>query len=122
MKRELLSNVKVQPYTTGTGFSRVGFLSAILGIKVTTAGDLKLTITHGDTDSAADAVTDTLVFPDAKTKGGVYDIIGVQSGDVVNVDIDLTGLKDYAKISVSGGAAANATLALALGDKADYPA
>ncbi len=34
MKRELLQNVKVMPYTSGDVLDRSGFLSAVLGIKI----------------------------------------------------------------------------------------
>lgn len=121
MKRELLQNIKVQPYTSGSTIVRTGFLSAILAIKVGTAGDLKITVTHGDTDAAADVVTDELIFPEAQTEGGVFEVKNVQASDIVNIDVDLLGLKDYVKFTVSGSAATNTAFAIALGDKFDQP-
>ena len=94
---KLLQNIKVQPYTSGSTIVRTGFLSAILAIKVGTAGDLKITVTHGDTDAAADVVTDELIFPEAQTEGGVFEVKNVQASDIVNIDVDLLGLKDYVK-------------------------
>lgn len=34
MKRELLENVKVQPYTSGSAIDREGYLSAVLGVSL----------------------------------------------------------------------------------------
>ena len=121
MKRNLFENIKVQPYTSGDAVEKAGFLSGILGCKIGTAGKLTLTVTHGDTNAAADAVTDERVFPESKTTGGVYEIDGLAKDDVVNIDIDLLGLKDYVKITASGTAAANTVLALALGDANKMP-
>lgn len=42
-------------------------------------------------------------------------------GDVVNIDIDLLGLKNYVKITASGAAATSTTLAVVLGDKHVQP-
>lgn len=116
MKRELLQNVKVQPYTSGDVLERAGFLSAVIGAKVGAAGALTLTISHSDDGSAFKTVTDELVFPDQKTTNGEYTTGGLNKDDIVNVDIDLVGLKNFVKITASGAAAANATLAIAMGD------
>ena len=116
MKRELLQNIKVLPYASGEAVDRSDFLSAILAVKAATAGELTVTVTHGDTDTAANAVTDAFVFPESKTENGAYEIEDVKVGDTVNLDIDLLGLKRYVKLTVSGTAAANAAFALALGD------
>lgn len=124
MKRELIQNTKVQPYTSGEAVERNGFLSAILGAKIGTAGTLTLTITHSDDNVDFVAVPDRLVFPEtpaAKDKPGEYTTDALEVDDVVNIDIDLVGLKNYVKIAVSGDAAANTTLALALGDKNVQP-
>ena len=48
MKRELLQNVKVQPYTSGDALDRTGFLSGVIGAVIGTAGGLTLTVTHSD--------------------------------------------------------------------------
>ena len=58
MKRELIQNVKVQPYTSGAALDRTGFLSGVIGAVIGTAGALTLTITHSDDNSSYEAVTD----------------------------------------------------------------
>ena len=58
MKRELIQNVKVQPYTSGAALDRTGFLSGVIGAVIGTAGALTLTITHSDDYSSYVAVTD----------------------------------------------------------------
>lgn len=121
MKRELFENVYVRPYTSGTAVEKDAFLSAILGIVVGTAGALTITVTHGDTDAAADTVTDTKVFPGEASKDGVLTVSGLAVKDVVNLDVDLLALKKYVKFTVSGAAAASTTLALAMGDAAVQP-
>ena len=119
MKRELIQNVKVQPYTSGAALDRTGFLSGVIGAVIGTAGALTLTITHSDDNSSYEAVTDKLVFPEKQTEGGTTEELEV--GDVVNIDIDLLGLKNYVKITASGAAATSTTLAVVLGDKHVQP-
>lgn len=121
MKRNLFENVKVQPYISGTAFQKIGFLSAIMGAIIGAAGDLKFTVTHSDDGTDFEAVTDERVFPEAKITGGEYTVKDLAKDDVVNIDIDLLGLKDYVKITVSGDAAGDTTLALALGDAKEMP-
>lgn len=124
MKRELIQNTKVLPYVSGEAVERNGFLSAILGAKIGTAGALTLTITHSDDDVDYVAVPDRLVFPEtpcAKDHPGEFTTEALEVGDTVNIDIDLVGLKNYVKITASGAAAASTTLALALGDKNVQP-
>lgn len=116
MKRELLQNVKVQPYTSGDAIERTGFHSAIVGAKIGTAGALTLTVTHSDDGTTFEAVKDELVFPEKKTSNGAYTTGTLAKGDVVNIDIDLVGLKDFVKITASGAAATDTVLAVALGD------
>lgn len=122
MKRNLFENVKVQPYTSGSAVYKLGFLSAVMGAVIGTAGDLTLTVTHSDDGTAFEAVADERVFPEAKTAGGVYTVKGLTKDDVINVDVDLLGLKNYVKITASGSAAGSSTLALALGDAEEMPA
>ena len=105
MKRELIQNVKVQPYTSGAALDRTGFLSGVIGAVIGTAGALTLTITHSDDNSSYEAVTTE----------------ELEVGDVVNIDIDLLGLKNYVKITASGAAATSTTLAVVLGDKHVQP-
>jgi hypothetical protein len=121
MKRELIQNVKVQPYTSGAALDRTGFLSGVIGAVIGTAGALTLTITHSDDNSSYEAVTDKLVFPEKQTEGGTFTTEELEVGAVVNIDIDLLGLKNYVKITASGAAATSTTLAVVLGDKHVQP-
>ena len=57
MKRNLFENIKIQPYTSGDAVEKSGFLSAILGGKVGTTGDLTVTVTHSDDGTTFDEVT-----------------------------------------------------------------
>ncbi len=121
MKRELLQNVIVQPYTSGTAIERTGFLSAILAAVIGTAGELVVTATHSDDGTTFVAVTDRLVFPEKSSKDGVLTTDAFAVGDVCNIDIDMIGLKDFIKFEVSGAAAADTTLAIVIGDKNEQP-
>ena len=116
MKRELIQNVKVQPYTSGAALDRTGFLSGVIGAVIGTAGALTLTITHSDDNSSYEAVTDKLVFPEKQTEGGTFTTEELEVGDIV-----LLGLKNYVKITASGAAATSTTLAVVLGDKHVQP-
>lgn len=80
MKRELIQNVKVQPYTSGAALDRTGFLSGVIGAVIGTAGALTLTITHSDDNSSYEAVTDKLVFPEKQTEGGTFTTEELGSG------------------------------------------
>ncbi len=121
MKRNLFENVKIQPYASGSAIDKHGFLSAILGGKIGTAGDLTLTVTHSDDGTTFEAVADKCVFPEVKTDDGIYTVKGLAKDDVINIDIDLLGLKEHIKISASGDAAGGTVLALALGDAYEMP-
>lgn len=121
MKRELLQNVKVQPLTSGSAVERTGFLSGIIGAVIGTAGALTLTITHSDDGTTFEAVTDKMVFPEKQTTGGTFTTEELKKDDIVNIDIDFVGLKNFVKITASGAAATDTTLALALGDKHVQP-
>ncbi|MEA4901861.1 hypothetical protein [Desulfitobacterium sp.] len=117
MKRELMENVKVAPYTSGAAIDRQNFLSAIVAAEVTAAGKLTLTVTHSDTEGGPfTAVADTHIAPsEGKTTDGVVELT-VAAGDKVNLDLDLVGCKKYIKVTASGAAASGATYAYALGD------
>lgn len=118
MKRELIQNVKVQPYTSGDAIERNGFFSAIIGAKVTADGDLTIAVTHSDAaDGTFEAVTDERVFPEQKTENGKLTVKDCKADDIVNIDIDLLGLKGFVKIAVTGAS----SLAVALGDSAVQP-
>lgn len=122
MKRELMQNVKVAPYTSGAAIDRQNFLSGIVAVKVATAGALTLTVTHCDTEGGAyEAVKDSFIAPTegAVTNGAVA--LTVKVGDKVNLDLDLVGCKRYIKVTASGAAAADATYATALGDAQNTP-
>jgi len=129
MKRALLQNVSVSPYESGSVIDRRGFLSAALGVNVITAGELELTISHGDTsDGDFETLSDTHVAPLAPpTLGaGPVRVPGIYTFDanvgVINVDIDLVGCKQFVTMALSGDAATDATLAYVLGDAQYMPA
>ncbi|GHU57283.1 hypothetical protein AGMMS49975_22540 [Clostridia bacterium] len=121
MKRELLQNTKVQPYTSGAVIDRFGFLSAILGAVIGTNGTLTVTVTHSDDGTTFVAVPDKLVFPETTSTSGVLNIDTLTVGDIINIDVDLVGLKPYVKFTVSGAAAASTTLAIVIGDSDEQP-
>lgn len=121
MKRTLLQNVKVLPYTSGAVIERKGFLSAIVAATIATAGALTLTIVHSDDGTNFVPVTDKNVFPEAPTVNGVFTTAALEKDAVVNLDVDLLGLKDYVKITATGDAAADVALAVALGDSNSHP-
>lgn len=133
MKRELLKNVKVMPYTSGDVLHRSGFLSAVLGIKVDSitgnpdACKLILKIEHGDdADGEFVPVEDPMIalgeIP-MSDKAGIFTGIPVEEGDTIKLDLDLVGCKEYVKITAEfkheGGESPKATAvcAIALGDK-----
>lgn len=121
MKRELIQNTKVQPYTSGDAIERTGFLSGVIGAVIGTAGALTVTVAHSDDRTTFENVTDVLVFPEKQTEGGVFTTDALAAGDIVNIDVDLVGLKNFVKFTASGAAATGTTLAIALGDKSVQP-
>ena len=117
MKRALLENVKVIPYTSGAAIDRAGFLSAVLGAAVSASGTLSVAVTHCDTSAGTfDAVPDEYV-----TLGNTATDIPVDAGDYVSVGVDLLGCRQYVKITATADDGAAATYALALGDKSEQP-
>ena len=145
MKRELIQNVKVTPYTSEDAIDRDGFLSAVLGVLVgTPTGShtglaVKLTVTECDTKSGSYTPAADKLIPVDKAldaDGSIsLDADGSISLDtdaagraLVNFDLDLVGCKQFIKIKVevvcTGGSSASctATAALVLGDKAYTPA
>lgn len=117
MKRELFENVKVVPGGVGAVIDRSGFLSAVLGISVSAAVNksLELEVQHCDTEAGEfKAVEDSHIGVD-----GVLKEQTVNAGDMLNVDIDLLGCKQYIKIVAT--TEATATYALTLGDPAQAP-
>ncbi len=121
MKRELLQNTKVQPFTSGDAIERAGFLSGVIGAVIGTAGTLTVTVTHSDDGENFEDASDERLFIEKKTSSGEFTTEELTEGDIANIDLDLVGLKDFIKITVSGSAAANTTLAIALGDKYAQP-
>lgn len=121
MKRELLQNTVVKPISSGDPVERDGFLSAVLGAVIGTEGELTVTVTHSDDDSTYVAVTDPCVFVDKTAKDGAITLKDLEAQEVVNIDVDLVGLKKYVKFALTGAAAASTTLAIALGDSSEQP-
>lgn len=136
MKRELLENVKVQPYTSGDAIDREGYLSAVLGVSLgaatgtTTGITVKVTFTECDTEGGSyTPVSDKLVVPGKTTDDtGAVTIEADPAGrELHNIDIDLVGCKQFIKATVAvectdGSApSCTATCAIALGDKNVQP-
>lgn len=136
MKRELLENVKVQPYTSGDAIDREGYLSAVLGVSLGAATGtptgitVKVTFTECDTEGGSYApVADKLVVPGKTTDDtGTVTIEADPAGsELHNIDIDLVGCKQFVKATVAvectGGTSPSctATCAVALGDKLVQP-
>lgn len=114
MKRALIQNVKVMPYTLETAIDREGYLSAILAASITEGTSAKIAVTHCDTqDGSFEAVPDDYIVVGGK------DEVSVTATAVVNFDIDLVGCKRYIKINVTGPT--SATYAVALGDAVEVP-
>lgn len=135
MKRELLENVKVQPYTSGDAIDREGYLSAVLGVSLgaatdTDLGTVKVTFTECDTKSGSyTPVADKLIVPGKTTDdtGAVTIEADPAGSELHNIDIDLVGCKQFIKATVAvectGGTSPSctATCAIALGDKNVQP-
>lgn len=125
MKRELLQNVKVLPYTSGSVIDRTFFLSAVVAVAALAAGNVKLEVSHCDTsDGTFEPVSDKQMFI-----GDGDEVTGLKENDVVNFDVDLACCKQFIKITLSGSAATTgsgdtaktAACAIALGDKNVQP-
>lgn len=136
MKRELLENVKVRPYTSGNAIDREGYLSAVLGVSLSAATGtptgitVKVTFTECDTEGGSyTPVADKLVVPGKTTDDtGAVTIEADHAGsELHNIDIDLVGCKQFIKATVAvectGGTSPSctATCAIALGDKNVQP-
>ena len=129
MKRELLENVKVQPYTSGDAIDREGYLSAVLGVSLGAATGtptgitVKVTFTECDTEGGSyTPVADKLVVPGKTTDdtGAVTIEADPAGSELHNIDIDLVGCK---QLECTGGTSPSctATCAIALGDKNVQP-
>ena len=117
MKRALLESVKVIPYTSGDVIDCEGFLSAIVGANVSTAGTLSVAVTHSDEAAGSFTAVDDAFIGIGKPITGV----AVEADIIANFDLDLIGCKRYIKITITAGGGAAATYAVALGDKATQP-
>lgn len=112
MKRALIQNVKVLPYTSGDAIDREGYLSAIVAASSTAGGNVSIEITHADAaDGEFAAVPDTEIIVGGKSE------VTLEAGGIANIDVDLVGCKQFVKFTVTGGDAC----ALALGDPAEMP-
>lgn len=136
MKRELLENVKVQPYTSGDAIDREGYLSAVLGVSLGAATGtptgitVKVTFTECDTEVGSyTPVSDKLVVPGKTTDdtGAVTIEADPAGSELHNIDIDLVGCKQFIKATVAvectgeSTPSCTATCAIALGDKNVQP-
>lgn len=136
MKRALIQNVKVTPYTSEDAIDREGFLSAVLGVLVGTPTGtptglaVKLTVTESDEESGSyTPAADKLIPIDKALDGdGVISIdTDAAGGALVNIDLDLVGCKQFVKIkyeiTCTGGSSpsCSATAALVLGDASEVP-
>lgn len=136
MKRELLENVKVQPYTSGDAIDREGYLSAVLGVSLGAATGtptgitVKVTFTECDTEGGSyTPVADKLVVPGKTTDdtGAVTIEADPAGSELHNIDIDLVGCKQFIKAAVDveytdgTSPSCTATCAIALGDKNVQP-
>ena len=136
MKRALIQNVKVTPYTSEDVIDREGFLSAVLGVLVGTPTGtptgmaVKLTVTESDEEvgSYTPAADKLIPIDKALDANGAISLDTDAAGDtLVNIDLDLVGCKQFVKIKYemvcTGGTtpSCNATAALALGDASEVP-
>lgn len=117
MKRELLKNIKVIPYTSGTAIDRESFLSAVVAASVTAGAKVKIEVTHCDTENGSYTnVTDKLIVVDGTNEAEIT------APATVNFDLDLIGCKRFIKITATlTGDSAAATYAVVLGDPAEMP-
>ncbi len=128
MKRELFQNITAIPYTSGDAIDREGFLSAIIGANINAGATLNIKVEHSDDGETFAPVTDKLVFPEKQTIGGEITIkngtttgdaeLDASAGGVINIDVDLVGLKNIVKFTVTGN---DGGLVVVLGDSAVQP-
>lgn len=127
MKRNLFQNVTAIPYKSGEAIDRTGFLSAVIGANVASGATMTVKVEHSDDGETFVPVTDERVFPEKQTTGGEYTfknepIEGAEEvGGLVNVDVDLVGLKNFVKFTVTGNDETAGGLAVVLGDAAVQP-
>ena len=130
MKREPFQNITAIPYTSGDAIDKTGFLSAVIGANIAAGAKMTVKVEHSDDGETFEPVTDPRVFPEQSTKDGEYtfenpadagaeDAEGeLDTGGVVNVDVDLVGLKNIVKFTVTGN---DGGLVVVLGDNSVQP-
>lgn len=127
MKRELFQNITAIPYTSGEAINREGFLSAVIGANIASGGTMTVKVEHSDDGETFVPVTDAMVFPEKQTTGGEYTFESKPAegaeevGGVVNVDVDLVGLKTFVKFTVTGNDETANGLVVVLGDAVVQP-
>ena len=127
MKRELFQNITAIPYKSGDAIDRTGFLSAVIGANVAADGATTVKVEHSDDGVTFVPVTDERVFPEKQTTGGEYTFKNEpaegaeEAGGVVNVDVDLVGLKPIVKFTVTGNDETANGLVVVLGDAVVQP-
>lgn len=135
MKRELLQNVKVTPYTSEDVIDREGFLSAVLGVLVgkptgtPTGIKVKVTFTESDEESGSyTPIADKKLVIDHTIDEGVLELETDAAGSqLVNIDLDMVGCKRYVKAKVEmvctgdSSPSCTATCAFVLGDPEQMP-
>lgn len=136
MKRALIQNVKVTPYTSEDVINREGFLSAVLGVLVGTPTGtptgmaVKLTVTESDEEAGSYTPAADKLIPIDKAldaDGAISVDTDAAGAALVDFDLDLVGCKQFVKIKFeivcTGGStpSCTATAALALGDASEVP-
>ena len=123
MKRNLYGSIKAMPYTSGKAVDRKGYLSAVLAAGASAAGTLAVAVTECDTAGGSF----TAVADERVAMGRDLSSIAVGQNELVAVDLDLVGCKQFVKIKFeivcTGGStpSCTATAALALGDASEVP-
>ena len=136
MKRALIQNVKVTPYTSEDVINREGFPSAVLGVLVGTPPGtptgmaVKLTVTESDEEAGSYTPAADKLIPIDKAldaDGAISVDTDAAGGALVDFDLDLVGCKQFVKIKFeivcTGGStpSCTATAALALGAASEVP-
>lgn len=127
MKRELFQNITAIPYKSGDAINRTGFLSAVIGANVAADGTMTVKVEHSDDGVTFVPVADERVFPEKQTSGGEFTFKSEpaegaeEAGGVVNVDVDLVGLKTFVKFTVTGNDETANGLVVVLGDAVVQP-
>ena len=117
MKRNLYGSIKAMPYTSGKAVDRKGYLSAVLAAGASAAGTLAVAVSECDTAGGSF----TAVADERVAMGRDLSSIAVGQNELVAVELDLVGCKQYIKVTVTPGGSAAATYALVLGDPARMP-